>query len=146
MELQDNLENKAKFFALHWGQRIMKKNIEGLENFITEPDGFLRSPSKETYLELKPLSQISDEDAVEVSKIINKQFPKVYSIGDGEKFIEKYIAGNILALNLSRISTLSHIEHYLRSKGYALPFMGMSVEDQISYGWVKLKGEIKKKL
>jgi hypothetical protein len=31
------------------------------------------------------------------------------------------------------------ITDYLRSKGYALPFMGLSVEQQISYGWVKLK-------
>jgi len=28
---------------------------------------------------------------------------------------------------------------FLRSKGYALPFMGLSVEQQIEYGWSKLK-------
>ena len=28
---------------------------------------------------------------------------------------------------------------YLRSKGYALPYMDLSVEDLISYGWIKLK-------
>jgi len=27
---------------------------------------------------------------------------------------------------------------YLRSKGYALPFMEYSVEDLISFGWVRL--------
>lgn len=26
----------------------------------------------------------------------------------------------------------------LRSKGYALPYLGVSVEDQIEFGWVRL--------
>jgi hypothetical protein len=28
---------------------------------------------------------------------------------------------------------------YLRSKGYALPWMDLSVEDLVEYGWIKLK-------
>lgn len=28
---------------------------------------------------------------------------------------------------------------YLRSKGYVLPYMDLSVEDLIEYNWVKLK-------
>ena len=28
---------------------------------------------------------------------------------------------------------------YFRSKGYALPYMDLSVEDLVKYGWVKLK-------
>lgn len=28
---------------------------------------------------------------------------------------------------------------YLRSKGYALPYLGISVEEQIEFGWIKLK-------
>ena len=28
---------------------------------------------------------------------------------------------------------------YLRSKGYALPWMDLSVEDLVKYGWIKLK-------
>lgn len=28
---------------------------------------------------------------------------------------------------------------YLRSKGYVLPWMGLSVEKLVEYGWVKLK-------
>lgn len=32
---------------------------------------------------------------------------------------------------------------YLRSRGYALPWMGLSVEELVNRGWVKLKGEAK---
>ena len=28
---------------------------------------------------------------------------------------------------------------YFRSKGYALSYMGLSVEDLVEYGWIKLK-------
>ena len=32
-----------------------------------------------------------------------------------------------------------HITDYLRSKGYALPYNGLSVEQLIKFGWIKLK-------
>ena len=32
-----------------------------------------------------------------------------------------------------------HVFDYLRSKGYALPWMDLLVEDLVEYGWVKLK-------
>jgi len=28
---------------------------------------------------------------------------------------------------------------FLRSKGYALPFMGLSVDELVNYGWIKFK-------
>ena len=28
---------------------------------------------------------------------------------------------------------------YLRNKGYALPWMNLSVQDMVDYGWIKLK-------
>jgi hypothetical protein len=31
------------------------------------------------------------------------------------------------------------LHDYLRSKGYALPWMGLSVDELVEYGWVKLK-------
>ncbi|GEM_PF-557576 len=31
-----------------------------------------------------------------------------------------------------------HVINFLRSKGYALPWMGVSVEKQVEYGWVKI--------
>lgn len=128
--MENTLENKAKFFAQYWGQKLLKKDIEGLEKFITEPDGFMRSPSEETYLELTPLSLITDEDAIELIKLRFIQNGGV--VEDLTDFEE-----NIL---LSEATKTNYIfVDYLRSKGYALPWMGLSVEQQIKYGWIKLK-------
>ncbi|TDO21917.1 hypothetical protein [Pedobacter duraquae] len=48
---------------------------------------------------------------------------------------------NIGKVNLSSERPIAYIAivDYLRSKGYALPWMGLSVEKQIEYGWIKLK-------
>lgn len=129
--MENKLENKERFFAMYWGQKVMKKNIDGLENFITEPDGFIRSISNEVFLVLKPLSAISDEDASSLRGFINK--------GDFLFYLRKcknqydFIDSNLSLENLD----------YLRSRGYALPWMGLSVEELVNRGWVKLKGETK---
>lgn len=34
---------------------------------------------------------------------------------------------------------IASVSDYLRSKGYAVPFMGLSVETLIEYGWVRLR-------
>lgn len=37
------------------------------------------------------------------------------------------------------IYRVPHLLDYLRSKGFALPFMGISVEEMVQAGWIKLK-------
>lgn len=52
-----------------------------------------------------------------------------------------YHTVNIGKINLSARRPLAYIMivDYLRSKGYALPYMGLSVEKLVEYGWVNLK-------
>lgn len=66
---------------------------------------------KNWLLYLKPVSQISDEDAINLG----------------------YGYASHLKSNLDR-----NIDQ-LRNLGYALPWMDLSVEDLVEYGWVKLK-------
>lgn len=86
------------------------------------------------YLLLKPLSAISDEDAIEVAKIT---YP-----GDGSWQIGKGIINLIQEASLTALDidfeTLFEIVDFLRSKGYALPFRQYSVEQQVANGWIKL--------
>ena len=49
-------------------------------------------------------------------------------VGDGYKYDMK-------TLSVKMANTVD----YLRSKGYALPWMDLSVEDLVKYGWIKLK-------
>jgi len=140
--MENTLENKAKFFALYWGQKIVRHY--DWHNHVENASCAWESVFPDTkynsyYLELKPLSSISDEDSLSLSAIIQRVFPSAKSIQDGKDFINKFISGNILFLKISQVSTITNVIDFLRSRGYALPWMGLSVEELINRGWIKLK-------
>ena len=138
MKTQNTLENKARFFAQYFGQHVLYFSSD----FLRKIDNLtLDSVENDDYLELKPLSQISDEDAIEVSKI--------FGLGHLSGAIKELIL-SIFRTSINDSGTTSstngiknwlHVFDYLRSKGYALPWMDLSVEDLVEYGWVKLKEE-----
>lgn len=138
MKTQNTLENKAKFFAHYLGCEVVYPEINGKlikcklhgvsfseiettykrkrkgcvgDILSFESNGNHKSDAINAYLELKPISHISDEDAI--------------NLGYG------YVSH--LKSNLDR-----NIDQ-LRNLGYALPYMDLSVEDLIEYGWIKLK-------
>lgn len=135
MKLENTLENKAKFFAQYYGCKV----------YMNSPN--CRIPSKvfmgksiepKDFLELTPLSQISDEDAIEVAKIEDSAYTESNLVRGkviAENFINYSDCNNSFRCSLKMIKFMD----YLRSKGYALPWMGLSVEELIEYGWVKLK-------
>ena len=140
MKTQNILENKARFFAQYWCQKIIcfphNKNPIRYDN----PNKLLAGTfERKAYLQLKPLSQISDEDAIDVSKI--------FGLGHLSGAIKELIL-SIFRTSINDSGTTSstngiknwmQVFDYLRSKGYALPYMGLSVEDLVEYGWIKLK-------
>lgn len=104
MKTENTLENKVKFFAQYWGQKC-GKNKYG--NLSVNKSNILNI----THLELKPLSHITDEDAINLG----------------------YGYSSHLKSNLDR-----NIDQ-LRKLGFAVNWMDLSVEDLVKYGWVKLK-------
>jgi len=106
-----NNENKAKFFALYWGQAVLWEPFIGQNVFVDQHFSWDLVGRAFYYLNLKPLSQISDED-----------------VEEGYWHLYAYHIP-VSAINID----------YLRSKGYALPWMGLSVEELVDAGWVKLK-------
>ena len=124
MKTQNTLENKARFFAQYWGQHVLYFSSDFLRkiDYLT-----IVGIENDDYLELKPLSQISDEDSIEISK----EFPAFKSdIRNSVKELFKEF--DVLELSLET-------GDYLRLKCYALPWMDLSVEDLVEYGWIKLK-------
>ena len=146
MKTQNTLENKAKFFAQYWGQHVLYFSSD----FLRKIDNLtLDSIENDDYLELKPLSQVSDEDAIELMrlKIESKGVFDIKTIEienktlDGYTFIVKYKNWDDERVGFvfnGHTNPLSFYD-YLRSKGYALPWMDLSVEYLVEYGWVKLK-------
>lgn len=141
--MTNTIENKAKFFALYWGQKL---HISHGETYKIDYDSFISAwdTDPDDYLELTPLSQISDEDAFICATI---------KIGGAMNFInckvkrnDKY--GIWVKLNRENGSkefyldfNIPEVYDYLRSEGYALPYMGLSIEKLVEYGWIKLKNE-----
>lgn len=157
--MENNLENKAKFFAQYWEQKVFKSSIN---QKAPHKNTFGKSIRHNDFLELKPLSSISDEDAIEVAQLITrfkwdldfgtkviKEENQVIVYYDAVKNGYKHktsIYDDFFSRSYSGepVHELSGVVYdYLRSKGYALPYMGLSVEEQVNRGWVKLKGETK---
>lgn len=125
--MENTLENKMKFFAQYWGQDNLCDVSHG---FKSENENCnWHQLFQNNYLELIPLSLITDEDYRYVVK--NERMNPNHSLDDVE------LEGRISGIKESDILCAD----YFRSKGYALPWLGLSVEKQIEYGWIKLKSE-----
>lgn len=138
--MENTLENKAKFFAQYWGQELIKDKDCDVVYPVDRSNILLEI--HQSYLELKPLSSISDEDAEycigksECSMRKNDPNSGDYGMSPSSIFVNSLIGES--SYHIGR-----HEADYLRSKGYALKWMDKTVKEQISYGWIKLKGETK---
>jgi len=131
ISMENNLENKETFFYVYGKQKVLVRNIIAEEykelRICTafEWDGWLST----SHLLLTPLSQITDDDAIEVA-LLNHNDPN-------DERVNMVQFGRAIA---SRNTEFRHgTADYLRSRGYALPYMSLSVEQQIEYGWIKLR-------
>ncbi len=135
--MENNNDNKARFFALYYGQTVL--NIGAVNNVtIGRGNWNLRHP--DFYLELKPLSSITDEDAIEISMILVTGYEigcERNTIDNALDFISRF-KHDIGKENFYSAIEWGNTIDFLRSKGYALPFLGLSVETLEKYGWIKL--------
>jgi hypothetical protein len=122
---------KSRFFAQYYGQEILRWH-----QWVKEtPDGKvdLSIPAidkKGWFIKLKPLSKITKND-LEKLKFGNISNKRVTFIFDSYDRHWNSSCGSYGTLLLKDID-------YLRSRGYAVPFMEYSVDDLVSFGWVQL--------
>lgn len=135
--MENTIQNKEKFFGVYMGVECrMSPEYVNVEIYIES--GLC---STHDYLLLKPLSSITDEDAKEIFVIHYEEYVEgCNDIGDVRDYINEYISGRSWDYPTIFLTLINTID-YIRSKGYALPWMGLSVETLIDYGWVKLKTE-----
>ena len=138
--MENNILNKEKFISQYWGQKVL--NFKGSTGLITINQFYLKKNSAKRYwLELKPISSITDEDVIEVAKrqiSINEFAYSDYNdylqdcITEGKKIIQQYLDGDEWFL-------YTETTDYIRSKSYAFKWNGLPVKEQLKRGWVKLK-------
>ena len=119
---------KCRFFTQYWGQKVVAHTedlkLNGIKEVRYEPRTLINFKEIETScIVLKPLSKITDEDAISMYRGLERNYESA------NQFLEDY--KSIGFLEQSEVD-------FLRSKGYAVPFMEYSVEDLISFGWVRL--------
>lgn len=126
---------KEKLYALYWGQEV--KCYTQLDGPFMIDDG-RKMRTSVSYLLLRPITQVTDEEAIEVAKIWR---PLRGNVGYNSQF-HTAICGREIIDRLNGydrdFETFMLLTDYLRSKGFALPFMGISVEEFIEAGWIKL--------
>jgi hypothetical protein len=131
--MENTTENKEKFFGLYYNQKAMYSPIDG--SICKIDSNNLHRWVHELELHLIDLKNITNQDALQLSKIVYNSSGK-HRIKFGKEFL-KAILNDCAYIGVYSKTLMAY--DYLRSKGYALPYMGLSVEKQIEYGWVKLK-------
>lgn len=137
-KLKNTSENKSRFF----GQYLWQIVVDREDSFSDCGCSMLHyshlemSTIKNKFLRLTPLSQISDEDVM----LFFELSPQKVFLSNMGYITKESPVGKIRNLMSSFEYIPSNVVDGLRSKGYALPWMGLSVDDLVNYGWVKLKG------
>lgn len=128
-------ELKEQFFALYWGQNVFKvKDYKGVWAMAQVTQWCMTEKDIESgYLELRPLSSISDDLKKEL-------FEKVNSIASAMLGRDLTADIDYLLENAELGFVNSFVVDFLRHHGFAIQWMGISVEEQVELGWVRLKG------
>lgn len=125
-------EIKARLFALYWGQDVRAfKDYLGREQVVTLNNLHATYGISRDYLLLRPLSSITDEEV--------KGAMLLMGWGCSEGHARTIIAEFILEGN-EAYKIIALID-WLRGRGYALPFNGMPVKEQVEKGFIKLREE-----
>lgn len=134
MKVEINFKNKVRFFGQYWGQEVFVNPFLGsvpVHNVYVFEYSDPEDIGRECLL-LKPISLISEEDIDELKKICGYK-DTVDAVG----FALTLLGKPFNRLNIPTRLVISATD-FLRSRGYALPWMGLSVGDLIKAGWIKL--------
>ncbi len=119
---------RCRFFAQYWGVNVLYVGGVGLQK-VGEGGWNLKHPS--LFLKLKETKSLKDAEVKEIASILKINDEDVIAVIISTEFMDAIT-------NLKENSTSSiHLTDYLRSKGYAIPFMNYSVQKLVDMGWVK---------
>lgn len=120
--------NRRKFEAIYFVQRVFRSSRIPKVDQLVSGRNLERPNSKYDWLELKSIELFSDEDALELSNFLEIDNPEEGWRENLDELIEY----------TSNIESPAVLIDWLRNKGYAVPWMGLSVEEMVQAGWIKL--------
>lgn len=131
--MKNNSENKLKFFAQYFGQNILKHKDfkESAHSFFS----FTIININHYYLELRSIESITDDECVEY---YNMFCPDLYIEDNLKIYAFKDMLNHILESKLFNCLELQETD-FLRSKGFLVPFMNLTTDQILEFGWAKIK-------
>lgn len=130
---QNTIENKQRFFGLYLGQEVLKGNAKNHDKHTVTTTLLSKDwLSGQTCLELRSISEITDDEAIEVSRLAGWRVPIAIA---GREIIRKMNSEDGRCTPIEILSIMD----YLRSRGFLLPFMDLSEEQILAYGWAVVK-------
>jgi len=142
--MTDN-EMKVRFFAQYFQQEVyLNDNWSSVDTprhlvafYLTEDrvPGHLGG-----YLLLRSIHSLTDEEAKIISPILDISYDNNSKHAMFDLVGFRYYLLGLLEVDGASVRGYNslHVIDYLRSIGIAIPFMGISVEEMIKKGWIKL--------
>ena len=134
--MEITIDIKAQIVYSYYGANYVYKNEFGTfgEKVNREDYHLNKNIANETFrLKLKPLSAITDKDAIEVAMILKPNDEHTHNPDYGKGYIKELFNGVMYTVDKS-----IKVYQFIKSKGYALPYMDYSVEDLVQAGIYKL--------
>jgi len=127
--------NKAKFMALYYGQNVFSYPNK-VEPFDENSGGLIEMCSgtyfDQAFLSLRSISSLTETEIRECHNLM--QFS-----GDANFIVPNEMLATI-TMGMKMGALWQNCSDYLRSIGILIPWMDLSVEDLVEYGWVKIQG------
>lgn len=126
---------KCRFFVQYWGVKALYVGGVGV---VEVGKGGWNLNHPDFFLQLKLISNITDEDALKAVELLgnSSHLSEESQIFQFKQLFESpnfWVKQTNIPLNKSLL-----MFDFLRSKGYVLPFMDVSVEKLIELGWVRV--------
>lgn len=137
--MKQSLQDKAAFFAQYWGQKIRK--WDGMPSYtgLVSSTYMTKYATNGCYLELIPISSITDEDAIEVAKMIFSN-TALHTPDRGKWYVRVMIESKKEHHGLYwSFEKVCNTVDYLRSREYLLPFRQYTTQQLLDMGWAKIK-------
>lgn len=155
--MENTSENKAKFFSHHLNQKVLYQNRIGniVQFYLScgdfskqvwivslEDENFEQNEMScnanvlECQLLLKNLSEITDDELGNMARFYEKTATNVY-IHDDQLTFDYYSGDETHSVAVELNS--GYCLDFLRNKGYAMEWMGLSFTKLIEYNWIKIK-------
>lgn len=123
--MKNTSENKARFFNIYRGLPVFY--IEGLDKLKTKPHDEILV---DDHVILRSISSLTDDEIIECCRLME------FSDWDNHLYLQERKQTIIKAALCGAL--WQKCTDYIRSIGILIPFMGLSTETIIEYGWAKL--------